>query len=554
MSAPSMARAPSVPVATSPMSGTSGASSRTNCCSSSAVLAETLHSVNVGRTVFMASRCILACSPLPMKPITRASWRAKCLAASAPIAPTRMLEASVPSSTAIGNPFSISERMNSAVRFWRPNLGTLGGKTDTHFTPQTFSSSSVAGRQLMRSWVSWSKICTILSGNSTSPWRWASSADSAAPMASRKSRQPASSRSSWDSQVNRIACSGPLMCSLLQEGDRAAERRLPADELPREAAEVDAPVQDLVDLAAQVLDVDDVVGEQQGVHDLEVLAGEQLVQGTAQGGLGVLGLVGADLADDGVHRVVGAAGVHGQPAHPPVQHPLGELAGRAGVADEVAGLVDLAAVDPVLVVEAVVAGVDDEDVVALDLEAGVPLPALDVLGAVQLVVADAHPLQVDHHRRADQPGQGQLADGLAGRPEVHRPVQVGADVQGRGDLLPPDLVEGQPLHPLDRRAVVAGEGRRVHAEVLRQVEPPHRLEPHGVSLPLVHRPRGPVRARWGSVAESAAGLVRGPAARARCRAPLTAVWLVPSMTATSSVPKPSTSRSTTTAYGEEPAM
>jgi hypothetical protein len=109
-----------------------------------------------------------------------------------------MLEASVPSSTAIGNPFSISERMNSAVRFWSPKRGTLGGKTDTHFTPQTFSVSRVAGRQLIRSWVCWSKICTILSGNITSPLRWASRADSAAPMASRKSRQPAWRRSSWD--------------------------------------------------------------------------------------------------------------------------------------------------------------------------------------------------------------------------------------------------------------------------------------------------------------------------------------------------------------------
>src|SRR5215216_583844 len=470
MSAPSMARAGSVPVATSSMSGTSGASSATNWRSSSAVLAATRHSARVGRTVFMASRCILACSPLPMNPITDASGGAKCLAASAPMAPTRMLEASVPSSTAIGNPFSISDRMNSAVRFWSPNLGTFGGNTDTHFIPQTFSGSRVAGRQLMRSWVSWSKIWTIFSGNSTSPLRWASSADSAAPMASRKSRQPASSRSSWDSQVNRIACPVPLICSVLQEGDGAAEGRLPADELPREAAEVDAPVQHLVDLTAQVLDVDDVVGEQQGVHDLEVLAGEQLVQGAAQGGLGVLGLVGADLADDGVHRVVGAAGVHGQPAHPSVQHPLGELAGRAGMADEVAGLVDLAAVDPVLVVEAVVAGVDDEDVVALHPQPGLPLPALEVLGPVQLVVADPHPLQVDHHRRPDQPGQRQLPDSLARRPEVHRPVQVRAHMQGRGDLLPADPVEREPFDPLDRGPVIARERRRVHDEVLRQVK------------------------------------------------------------------------------------
>src|SRR4029453_5328279 len=77
------------------------------------------------------------------------------------------------------------------------------------------------------------------------------------------------------------------------------------------------------------------------------------------------------------------AAARGSPP-PPVQHPLGEPPGRPGVADEVAGLVDLAAVDPVLVVEAVVAGVDDEDVVALDPEAGLPLPALEVLRPVRL--------------------------------------------------------------------------------------------------------------------------------------------------------------------------
>src|SRR4029453_14511798 len=90
-----------------------------------------------------------------------------------------------------------------------------------------------------------------------------------------------------------MAWSAWLMSSLLQEGDRPAERRLPANELPGAAAELDAPVGHLVDLPAQVLDVDHVVGEQQGVHDLQILLGEQLVQGAAEGGLGVLGLAWA---------------------------------------------------------------------------------------------------------------------------------------------------------------------------------------------------------------------------------------------------------------------
>ena len=50
-----------------------------------------------------------------------------------------------------------------------PWTSGFSGKTETHFTPQTFSGSSVAGRQLMRACVSWLKICTIFSGNMMSP-------------------------------------------------------------------------------------------------------------------------------------------------------------------------------------------------------------------------------------------------------------------------------------------------------------------------------------------------------------------------------------------------
>ena len=146
----------------------------------------------------MPMRCILACSPAPMNAMLFESGRPRCLAARAPIAPTRTLEQRVPSMKAMGKPRSISDRMITADRFCTPCFSGLGGNTDTHLAPHTFSGSRVAGRQLIRSWVSSSKIWTIFSGKRISSLRNASMAFSAALTASRMSRHPASRRSSCE--------------------------------------------------------------------------------------------------------------------------------------------------------------------------------------------------------------------------------------------------------------------------------------------------------------------------------------------------------------------
>src|SRR5579864_4279592 len=172
----------------------------------------------------------------------------------------------------------------------------------------------------------------------------------------------------------------------LHDRDRAAERRLAALEAPREAPELDPRVKHLVDLAAEVLDVDHVVREQQRVHDLVVRLWEDLVETAAELLLRLLGLVGADPPDHGVHRVVGAAGVDSNPSHASFEHPLREHPRRAGMADEVLSLVDLRAVAPVLGVVAVVAGMDDQDVAAFDAKPGVLLPPFEVLGAVHVEI------------------------------------------------------------------------------------------------------------------------------------------------------------------------
>src|SRR5712692_8214248 len=121
----------------------------------------------------------------------------------------------------------------------------------------------------------------------------------------------------------------------LQHRDRAAGRCLAALEAPREAAEHDLLVEYLVDVPAEVLDMDHVVRKQQGVHDLVVGLREDVVEAAAEPFLRFLGLVGADAPDDGVHRVVGAAGVDRNPAHAALEHPFRERARRSWVADEV---------------------------------------------------------------------------------------------------------------------------------------------------------------------------------------------------------------------------
>src|SRR5437660_7504058 len=126
-----------------------------------------------------------------------------------------------------------------------------------------------------------------------------------------------------------------------QHRDGAAQRGLAALEAPREAAKLDLPIEHLVDLPTQVLDVDDVVREEQRVHDLVVGLREDLVEAAAQLLLRLFSLVRANAADDSVHGMVGAARVDGDPAHAAILHPLRERTGGTGMTDEIAGLVAL---------------------------------------------------------------------------------------------------------------------------------------------------------------------------------------------------------------------
>ena len=134
-----------------------------------------------------------------------------------------------------------------------------------------------------------------------------------------------------------------------------------------------------------------------------------------------------------------------------------------------------------------VPGADDQDVASIDLDPGVFLPLFEMLRPVDVVVADAVPLQIDHAGGTDQEVQRQVADELAAREEMRGRVEVRADVQRHGDLLAPGAVEREVLDPADRRARIAGKRRRVQREVLREIEEFHLVSSDRWTLPIALR-------------------------------------------------------------------
>ena len=113
---------------------------------------------------------------------------------------------------------------------------------------------------------------------------------------------------------------------------------------------------------------------------------------------------------------------------------------------------------------------DHQDVARLDLVAGVALPLLEVLGAVELVVPDAHLLEVDHACGSDEVVEGVRVDPLAAGEEVSGSIEVGADVECCAEVLAARAIEREVLDPLDLGAGIAGERRRVPREVLREID------------------------------------------------------------------------------------
>ena len=137
--------------------------------------------------------------------------------------------------------------------------------------------------------------------------------------------------------------------------------------------------------------------------------------------VGLGGLAGHPVADDGVHRVVGAAAVHADPLDFLGLGPLGELAVGAGMLDHVADLVGVGLIPAKVMVTCV----DDEDVALADVN-----PLLDHRRGVDLVVAGRVGEVHDHARPDEKVVEVQLGDVLAGGEEMDLAVQVGPQVVG----------------------------------------------------------------------------------------------------------------------------
>ncbi len=121
-------------------------------------------------------------------------------------------------------------------------------------------------------------------------------------------------------------------------------------------------IEEQVDIPADALGVDDAEGEHLDMHQLVLAVIEELLQALPvfllEDLLGLLRLAGHPGADDGVHGVVGAAAVDGDPAQFLGFGPLGEFAIGTGMLDHVADLVRRRLVPA----EVVIARVDDQDV------------------------------------------------------------------------------------------------------------------------------------------------------------------------------------------------
>ena len=128
----------------------------------------------------------------------------------------------------------------------------------------------------------------------------------------------------------------------------------------------------------------------------------------------------------------------------------------------------------------------------LDIQLRVLLPTLEVLGTIDVVVADAVALQVNHTGWTDEEVEGKVADELAAGHEMRRRVEVRADVERHRDLLASRAVEGQVLDPPDRWAGIAGERRRVKREVLGKVEVSHFTSSERCTLPIALRGRASI--------------------------------------------------------------
>src|SRR5947209_2134901 len=109
---------------------------------------------------------------------------------------------------------------------------------------------------------------------------------------------------------------------------------------------------------------------------------------------------------------------------------------------------------------------DEQNVATIDREAGLPLPPLEMLRSIQLVITDTHTFQIDHGGGPDQKAQRQIANKFPAAQEVSRSIKVSGDMERGLKLLSSRLIESEPLDPAHRGTAIPGEPGRMDRKIL----------------------------------------------------------------------------------------
>src|SRR6516165_4360850 len=259
----------------------------------------------------------------------------------------------------------------------------------------------------------------------------------------------------------------------VDDGDEPDNAAVAAFPVPREQREGAAPAGDLVDVAADILDAENAVLEQNAVDRLPV---REVILPVAPAGplpvfLGEMGMQRAVAlrADGGGERMVVRLGIMADDLDLLLDEPL---AGRGHETRRAAEIV------LVVLVSLMPAGIDDDYIARTHHRAR---------GLFQIVVGDGLPLLLgdgDHDPGAEEMRQRDFIDERRALHHVRRCIDMGRIVHAGGDALRQPSRFGVVMDTLDLHVLEIGPVRGLVTEAVGQIV---ELKPHAVVVILLKR-------------------------------------------------------------------